>query len=292
MAYLLLAACGVGMALQVIVNCEQRARCFAFLAVATAGVVCADWIFFGWLSMYTYHPNLASTPQADNVLGELLGDVVFVPGLAMVIVRYAPTAWGVFAATTLVTVLQVMFARFGLFSEIGWTPWYTAASFPFYFGGLIWYWRGLDEEGLLRGAHAKQVRLAVLLTMIALLSLFYRWQGLVETNLHVMPTYAGNQALGRFIWCAVVTVPVGYWVLSTNGRARWLRLGAVLLGFLLLNAWLPAAGIQFFRRYWSGPLDALAETAVILAAAWAQDRMRALAEEESGWRPLVLTRQR
>lgn len=292
MEYLLLAGSGLTAAVHVITHTEHRARALAVLATAASVVMLADWICYGWFHLYTYRTHLVSTPQADNALGELLADIIFVPGLSLLLARYLPNAWGVALGTLIVSLLQVWFHWLGLFEHRGWTVWYTAASFPFYFGGLTYYWRRLDNQEIVSGWPSKQLRLAIVFNAVALLSLFYRGQALVVTNIHVMPTYEGNQALGRFLWYALVTVPIGYWVLSRDGVARWRWLGAAFAVFFILNLWLPAAGIQYFVRYWSGPLDALAQTMVILAAAWAQDRLYALAESEAGWNPPVLPRGR
>ncbi len=290
MAYLLLAVVGMLSAAYTLWRTEHKARVLALVVVATAVIVLADWVAFGWLYLYSYDTGFPLTERANDALGEVLADIAFVPPFTVLLIRFLPLFRGLVVGTVLYSALQWLFEWLGLYIDRGWEVWHTALAFPFYFGALYWYQRHLQEPNWRTGWQAKLLLVCLMFDGVALLTLFLRAGGLVHTAIHIMPTYIGNQSLGRFLTYAMGIVPVGYWIAGHHGAARWIRLGAVLALYLGLNAVMEWTGFQQFRYYWTGPLDAVVQTAVILLCALAHDGILALARREDRWTPPVLPR--
>lgn len=272
MIYLMLTFVGLTGAAFALFRTDRRGRAdvVTALIVAAAWVMLADWIAFGWFGLYTYRPFLLADPIADGALGELLADILFVPSLCVTLLRFLPGLTGIAVGAASVTIIEEWFTALGLFQRHGWELWHTFVGFVVYFAALDLFWHDLQHRVLPPAHRTAILRVCILFDTMAPLTLFLRAGQLVVTEIHLVPTYLGNQALGRFIFYGLVVLPPAYWALS-GGRERWLRVGAVTTGILLMNYLLSASGIQRFVPPWNATVDALAQGAAIVLSGLLED---------------------
>lgn len=264
MVYILLTVTGLAGAAIALFKSDHRSDAAILFIVSASWVMLADWIAFGWFALYDYRPYLVANPVADGALGELLADILFVPALCVTLLRFLPGLGGIAVGTAIVTTIEALFLTMGLFHHHGWTLWHTAFGFVIYFAALDLFWHDL-RGGVLPPVHLRAIlRVSLIFDLIAILTLFLRANRWVVTNIQIVPSYLGNQSLGRFIFYGLVVVPPAYWAMS--GERRWLRLAALSTGIMLLNYLLTAFGIQRFVPPWSGPVDALAQGAAVALA--------------------------
>lgn len=269
MVYVILTLSGLVGAAIAVFKSEHRADAAILFIVSAAVVMLADWIAFGMFDLYDYRPYLVANPVADGALGELLADIIFVPSLCVTLLRFTPGLGGIAMGTAIVSTIEALFLAMGLFHHHGWTLWHTAFGFVIYFAALDLLRNDL-RRGVLPPANLRVIlRACLVFDVIAILTLFLRAGRLVVTNLHVMPTYIGNQSLGRFIFYVLVVMPPAYWALS--GGRRWLRLAALTTGIMLMNYLLTAFDIQWFVPPWNGTVDALAQGAAFALAGLLED---------------------
>jgi hypothetical protein len=280
MTYLLMALLGLLAFALVLARTAHKAELWAMYVVATALVALSDWIAFGWFQLYTYHPRLLAAHQPDAALGEFLADLLFVPAVSAALTATLPVTVAALLGTALFAVTEYALLRGGLFTHNGWHLGYSMAGFLVYFPVLAALWRSLTAGGTRPDWLPWLLRVSTQLVTIGLLTLFLRALPWVHTNIQIMPTRLGNQAFGRFITYALVTIPLGLWICHGRGAQRWTRLGLVTLGLTLYNAMLTRLNFQFFIPPWSGPLDALAQGVAIGAASLAANGILGRLEAE------------
>ncbi|HWI65599.1 MAG TPA: hypothetical protein VNT75_27540 [Symbiobacteriaceae bacterium] len=271
LVYILLTLAGLFGAVVTWFRSPRKADVAIHFFLAMALVMLADWIAFGWFGLYEYHPHLLATTVADAALGEFLADIVFVPSLSVMLGSILPGLAGILAGSVLVTGLEILFLQWDIFHQHGWQIWGTAVGFLFYFALLDLFWKDLRDERLPIERLRLIVRGCSLFSTIALLTLALRGAEVVVTKLQVVPTYYGNQALGRFIWYMAVPFLPAYWALSGKGAARWGRVGALTAAIYGLNWFLTSFDLQHFLAPWSPLLDALAQGLAISAAGLLED---------------------
>lgn len=278
MAYLVLAALGVLMAARFLSRTEHKAEGMAFLFTAQAAIGLADWITFGFFGMYWYLPGLVADPMVDAAIGELTAEYVFVPGLAMALRAVTSPVVGAAVGSALLTAIQTLFHRQGIFAMRYWSWWATALLFPAYFLGVTATARWRCRRGLNDPLVLMLRKINVLFTAFCMLTLCLRAAKVVVTHLHVLPTQVGNQSLARLFAYAVLGGANGYWVISAPGSARLARLGAGALLHGAVDLLLGRLHILMFRRPWNIPLDVAAVTLTIGAAGlvvdWISHRAR------------------
>lgn len=272
MVYLILATLGLAGALWSLSRTEHKAARLATFSTAAALVIVADWIAFGWFGLYVYRPGLSAEQRVDSVLGEFLADIVFVPSLAVTLTEFLPPLAGVAAGTVMVCLLEVVFGRYGLFVPKGWAVLYSFTGFPFYFWAVYLAWRTFKRSGI-EGGWATFLRFTLLFNAAALLKLYLRATAFIKTQIAIMATPQGNQALGRFLTYVPVMLVLGFWVAADKERL-WMRLAVSLTAICLINAAFVAFRFQFFLPPWSGPADALAQCAGIWVALRAESSIR------------------
>ena len=270
MLYLLMTLTGFSAAALAYWQSDRRRELAATFVAAAAVVILADYIAFGWFDLYHYHPHLLPDELADSALGEFLADILFVPSLTVVLEAWLPGGLALALGTFLVTALEGLFVRVGIFHQTGWRLWLTAALFPVYFYGIHLFWRRAHTNGIDTPLARGLIRSFLVLEALAVLTLYIRAQRLVHTNIHLLPTQQGNQAFGRFLTYILPTGALGYWVLSDR-QMRLTRLAAVTLGVVVFNYTVSALHFQSFRPPWSEWIDALAQGAAIYLAGLGQD---------------------
>lgn len=271
LVYIILTLAGLAGAAFTYFKSDRKADVAIIFAVAAALVMLADWVAYGWFSLYDYHPQLLADTLADSALGEFLADILFVPSLTVVLVSYAPGLTGIVLGTAAVTGLEILLLNLGIFHHHGWALWGTVVGFLFYLAVLDLFCHDLRQEQLPLGRLRWIVRICLVFDMIALLTLYLRAERAVVTNIAILPTYIGNQALGRFIWYVVVMLPPACWALTGKGARRWWRIAA-LIPLLLITDWVLAViGIQHFEDAWNSLLDAVAQAAAFVAAGLLED---------------------
>jgi GNAT superfamily N-acetyltransferase len=271
LVYIIMAVAGLAGALHAFQHNRFKAALAAAFFTAGAAVLHADWAAFGWFSLYTYHPGLARDPVVDAVWGEALAEAIFVPCLSVVLLAYLPRWRGQLLGTALVTALDVLFTRLGLYAHHGWQAWMTAVTFAIYFPLIEAYFQAAREGGMQSAPVRAILRTALALWALATLTLALRAGRLVVTAIHVMPTYLGNQALGRYLTYVPVTLVFGYQIMAGDPRKRAAGLTALLAVLTIGNYGLMRGGIQQFVRPWGPVTDAVAQTAAIAVAMRLED---------------------
>lgn len=259
---------------------EYKAELLTLVAFSVAVIMLADWIAYGMLGLYDYYPGLLATDIADSALGEFLAEIIFVPSMVVTLIPRFSGLTNLIVGTAIVVSLEMLFRWLGVYSCQGWVIGSTVAGFAIYFAALDLFWHDLTHRILPRERVQVILRGALVFDMIAVLSLFLRAGQLVFTNVYLMPTYHGNQALGRFVFYALVAAPAGYWALCGRGSARWLRVLAVTAGLTIMNFCLTTFNIQHFLSPWSPAIDAMAQGTAFTLAALAEDAVMALYQRE------------
>lgn len=270
MLYLLMTLTGFSAAALAYWLSDRRRELAATFVAAAAVVILADYIAFGWFDLYHYHPRLLADELADSALGEFLADILFVPSLTVALEAWLPGGLTIALGTFVVTALEGLLVSARLFHQTGWRLWVTAALFPVYFYGIDQFWRRAHTTGIDTPLVRGLIRSFLVFNALACLTLFIRAQRLVTTNIHLLPTHQGNQALGRFLTYVLGAGPLGYWALSDR-QMRPARLAAVVLGLVAFNYTVSGLHFQSFRPPWNQWVDALAQGAVFYLAGLAQD---------------------
>lgn len=263
MEYLLLAAVGLILMVAAVSRCERKATAVAVFVVAMTVVGLADWTAFGFFLMYDYRPGLVANHLMDAALGELLAEFLFVAPLTVVLVTGTEPLVGTIAGTALVTAIQHIFRIQGIFVARHWSAAATAVGFLVFFMLLEAFGHAFETFGWKNALLRRITKTSVLFCAMAAFTLFLRGTGVVETNLALLPTPAGNRSLARFLSYAVVGVPLGYWAIAAKGYARYVRLGAAALFYAAADSVFVMLRIAFFRPPWNIPLDAAAMTLAI-----------------------------
>lgn len=257
MVYLLLALLGVAC----IYGASRREPATTLLPtylVAWSMICVADWVCFGWFSLYSYHSGVSGKPLVDAAFGEFAAEFLFVPSLTILLLTYASAGVSIVAGTVVVTVLEFILARQGAFIHYGWRLWHTAVAFPAYFAIAAWYWTKLHGRGPLAEPWRKLTRLCCLVSVLGPFNLALRTVHAVRVNLHLAATDSSNQSVGRFLVFAILELPLGYWVLAgATPAVRWARTGVATLALAAVNYGLAAMRWQVFTPPWSGVLHAL-----------------------------------
>jgi len=249
----LLAAVGAGIAY---CRTQHKAALVAAYFLSMAGVMVADWVAWGMLRLYEYHPSLSASPLVDAVWGELLGDILFVPGTTVALLALGSLAATAVLGTILFTVMEQLFIGAGLFTLTGWPVWATPAAFPLYFWVVWRYHRAAVTTGVQGRWVGLVLRGALLFCTSATIALWLRAAQGTTVNIHVMPTQMQNQSLGRFLLYVLLPAVVGQWVMAGPRHSRLL---AATLGFVLANYALRALGLQSFTPPWNEVVDALSQ---------------------------------
>lgn len=219
----------------------------ATLLLGGSLTILADWVAHGWFNWYVYQPRLLRNPTADAMLGEFLGDTLFVPCAAAVLLTYLSPWQTALVGTPLVTGLELIFLRTGLLVDNRWGPWMTLASFPIFFLLVGLFRRGADLQGLTRGWIQALTRLAMAILFNGLLRQVLKSLDLIHFPLRLLPDPGGNQSLGLFCLLVLGAAPLTYGVIVTG---RVLTAAFAWAGLVTL---LQAAGWLTMNWPW-GPL--------------------------------------
>lgn len=250
---------------------DHKAELLILYVYSVAVILLADWLAYGVFGLYDYYPGLAPNHIADSALGEFLAEAVFVPSLVVMLVPRVSGLTGMVIGTAIVTGLEVFMGSVGLYSCSGWFLWSTLGGFAVYFAALDLFWHDMLHRTYPFSRVRLFLRAALVFDKLALLSLVLRAQQWVVTHIYIMPTYIQNQALGRLITYPLMAGPASYWVLSGQGRDRWVRLGLFVAGMSAVDIVLMALGIQEFVPPYHWFFDVMAQGAGILLAAFAED---------------------
>lgn len=259
---------------------EYKAELLVLFAFSTAVILFADWIAYGILGLYDYSPGLSSPHIADSALGEFLAEAIFVPSLVVTLVSLLPGLTGIVVGTVIVSGLEVLVTWLGLYDCEGWFLGLTIVGFAVYLAALDLFWHDMTHGTYPWDRVRLFLRGALAFDSLALLTLFLRAQQWVVTNIHVMPTYIGNQSLGRLITYALIAGLCSYWVLCGQGSGRWVRFAVVMAGLFAFNIALEFFNIQKFVPPYSRTADVLAQGAAIVLAALAEDGIVSLRERQ------------
>jgi hypothetical protein len=146
--YLILAAVG---AVFFFMNVRRSAP---WLVLGTATFSClvngfADLIAHGVLNLYLYRPRLHPSLPADDHLGLVLADLIFVPGLFSTLATveaHRRVRVGLLLAL-LVVGIDWLFRRMGAIEYTGWQLWYTAFGFSLFAIGISMWTTRLEKHG-------------------------------------------------------------------------------------------------------------------------------------------------
>lgn len=197
--------------------------------------------------------------------------MVFVPSLTIILNVHLFGIAGIAVGTVLVTALEFLFVRLNLFQRHGWAYWMTFFGFPVFYCATCEFYRPPLKQGIFPGWIRFITRLSLVFNTLGLVRLLLAALQWEWTNLHILPTPIGNQALGRFIVYGLLSIPPGLWVISSDRAGRLFRLGVVTALLLTMNLGLEALRFHLYRPPWNGTFDALARGAAILVACLVDD---------------------
>lgn len=274
MLYLLMTLAGFGAAATAFWQSDRKRELAATFVAAAAVIMLADYIAYGWFDLYHYHPGLLASEVDDSALGEFLADLVFVPSLTVALLAWFPTWVSIALGTFFVSALEWLFVRLYIFHQTGWQFWYTTALFPVYFYGIATFWQRAQTQGIETTLARRLLRSCLVFDALGFLTLYIRGRRLVTTNIHLLPSSQGNQALGRFLTYILIAGPLGYWALSDR-RQRPARLAGITLALVAFNYIVLAVNFQTFRPPWNAWVDALAQGAALYVAGLVEDGLYA-----------------
>ncbi|HLN62337.1 MAG TPA: hypothetical protein VK464_12360 [Symbiobacteriaceae bacterium] len=146
MPYLLLGILGAGILAYAAAHVRKRPLVAALVALgASLGV--SDLVVSGLLRLYTYRPFFFAEVRPDNGLGLTLADLIFVPFTYASLLTLLPrhrVAVSV-AFVVLLSGIEILFLRLGIFIHHGWRLWYTPLLFGARFALAAW-WLGIFER--------------------------------------------------------------------------------------------------------------------------------------------------
>lgn len=257
MLYIWVAGAGLAAALYTIMRSKRRAELVLLFFVAWAVMGAADWTAFGLLELYTYTPGIVAEPLWDAVIGVFLAEAMFVPSLAVVLVAWTAPWIGVIVGTAVVTVAEILFVQQGIFVYRAWRLWHTIALFPVFFGVMSFVGNKIRRGQLSVPWVHLFARASVLLSLTVATILPLRAEELLDFNLYLAFSQAGNQSLLRFL-LRLIWLPSGYWaVAEPKALPRLARVALVTVLFICVNHLLIEFEVVTFRPPWSATLDAV-----------------------------------
>jgi hypothetical protein len=269
-AYILLAMAGLIPAVWTLLR-RRDASLVATFFVASAVIDLADWIGDSILQLYKYHPGLTPDPGTDDAFGVIMAELCFGASLALLMTAYLPGWRGLALGSAIVTGLEVVFVRYDLLEHYGWHLWFTPVGFAGYFWLIQTFRKNACRKGLSGGWTLAATRACVAWFVGEYYALTERIGKTVKMPLHVLAGQAENQSLARIIWTALVTLPLGWWVLSGGRERRRERLIIATLISLGLN-WLGASlQIRIFRAPWGPASDAALQGLLLVVAGLIDD---------------------
>ena len=271
MPYVWLGLAGLILAGTVILP-RRNGTALATFWVAGGIVFTADYLVLDLLEMYHYRPGLLAGQVPDIVFGVFLAELAFVGGFATWLVYTVPPWAGATFGTLLVVGLEVLFRRWGVFVGYSWSVWHSVVAFPPYF--LLVYWFRAAAER--RGIHDRwvctltRVNVALWWAHFAGMVVYWMMAGLVF-QIHWLPTFARNQALGALLTVAPWMTAAMLWVMAAHSHERVPRLLYASAGLLLFGLVWEGVGLWHFRAPWNVYLHTAAQVATIYIAVRCDD---------------------
>jgi hypothetical protein len=250
----------------------------ATFTLAAGLITSGDYIALGILNLYSYHTGLVGGDLPDSIMGVILAEWVFVPSMVVVVQSAWPGWVGVAVQTFMVTLVEVLFVRLGLFEHHRWSMWYTIIGFTIYFGFIDRFWQKAHQNGLATTwpmvAHRWFLGIFWWSVPMAPIGAIFH---VMVSDLKLLPQYWPNQAVGHILTDGIWTGPVFFWVLMGGRERRWTRWGAAAIWFALLDVAVQAIGVRHFRAPWSPFRESVTRSAALACAclidAWVQARV-------------------
>ena len=277
-AYLLMALLGIAAATFTVVRSNVRAELLSVYLVSWGMICLAEWIAHSIFNLYRYHTGLSPDPLYDTAWGVFLGEFVFLPALNLLLVAYFRPWLGVAVGTALVTAMEIVFVRLGLFVHTGWRLWHTVVTFPFYFGAVSLYGHWARETGMKDRRLLNAARYGGLVGMVTTMSLVVYATRITATDIRVMASPDANGSLVRLLMHGI-GMGLGFWaLLPQTWSERWGRIALTVAGMIVITDAFTAVGLLSFLRPFSGVLDAGAIGVITLLVGVITDWVAALAK--------------
>lgn len=218
----------------------------------------------GLFDWYTYRPGLLPG-RADDYLGVLLAECVFVPSLfcllAMIPMPWRP--WVKAAVVVPIELIEVLFQHLGVYEMHQWRHWHTVVLFLLY--GLVsalWTW-SFQRKGYTRFHRAVMVGAITYYTMnlwalipTGILKLFWMQMGLGR---NLREDIVLSTMLLHGTVCSVTCILV-QWNRWNRTWRQLLAVGAALSGYFWLLA---AVGLARHRWFWHPVMEGVTLTLIM-----------------------------